>query len=134
MKRPNVPLARPLRKEASAAERTLWRRLRNRLLGGFRFRRQRELGPFILNCHCADAMFTVELAGDVHGTPDRQEREQQRSRYLLPTGSKQLRFWNEEVRTNLTGTLEAILRALPQLPTPPYRIFLPVGERRLENK
>jgi very-short-patch-repair endonuclease len=40
-----ITFARTLRRTATAAERRLWRHLRNRGLGAFKIRRQEALGP-----------------------------------------------------------------------------------------
>jgi very-short-patch-repair endonuclease len=39
--------ARDLRKNATDAERLLWRHLRQRQLNGYKFRRQRPVGPYV---------------------------------------------------------------------------------------
>src|SRR2546422_47030 len=101
MKRANTELARNLRRDATWAERTLWKHLRNRGVGGARFRRQHGVGPYVLDFYCADALLAIELDGDVHGMPARQQRDEQRDRYLAELGIEVLRFWNEDVWTNL---------------------------------
>jgi very-short-patch-repair endonuclease len=43
---PNLQ-ARAMRREPTEAERLLWARLRDRRLGGYKFRRQHPIGAFI---------------------------------------------------------------------------------------
>ena len=64
--------ARSLRRHSTDAETKLWRELRNRRLGGFKFRRQATVGYFVVDFLCAekgmapyDAYGLLSLAGDV---------------------------------------------------------------------
>jgi very-short-patch-repair endonuclease len=130
MKRPNINLARDLRKKPTWAERVLWKHLRNRGVGGCRFRRQHSFGPYILDFYCVEKMLAVELDGDVHGEPRQQRHDRRRDEYFEKMGVTVLRFWNEDVRTNLEGVLETVLRTLESGMVPPHLNPLPVGERK----
>jgi len=52
MKRINVDRARGLRRAMTDVERLLWRYLRNRHLSGWKFRRQHEVGHYIVDFVC----------------------------------------------------------------------------------
>jgi very-short-patch-repair endonuclease len=132
MKRGNITLARTLRKDSTWSERTLWKHLRNRGVGGVKFRRQFSIGPYILDFYCADALLAVELDGDVHGQPQQERHDRRRDEIVTDAGIKVLRFWNEEVRVNLDGVLEEILRTVQRRTTTPHLNPLPAGERRPE--
>ena len=134
MRRPNISLARSLRKESTWAERELWKHLRNRGVGGVKFRRQFSIGRYILDFYCAETKLAIELDGDVHGTPERRKHDELRCRDLLALGIEVVRFWNEEVRTNLDGVLEIILRKAESRATTPHLNPFPKGERRPERK
>ncbi|HEX9522691.1 MAG TPA: DUF559 domain-containing protein, partial [Reyranella sp.] len=54
------------RNNATEAERRLWRGLQRRQLGGFKFRRQRPVGPYICDFVCLEASIVVELDGSQH--------------------------------------------------------------------
>jgi very-short-patch-repair endonuclease len=43
---------RQLRKNMTDAERLLWRELRSRQLGGYKFRRQQPLGTYVVDFVC----------------------------------------------------------------------------------
>ena len=58
--------ARRLRLDQTDAERVLWLRLRDRRLGGWKFRRQFPIDRFIVDFFCADAHLIVELDGGQH--------------------------------------------------------------------
>jgi len=62
--------ARKLRKNMTDAERLLWQHLRNRQLGGYKFRRQRPIGPYIVDFVCLEKKLVIEVDGGQHaGTP-----------------------------------------------------------------
>ncbi|GIW93024.1 MAG: hypothetical protein KatS3mg110_1065 [Pirellulaceae bacterium] len=58
--------ARELRGRQTKAERLLWNVLCNRRLCGLRFRRQRPIGPFIVDFTCIEKRIVVELDGGYH--------------------------------------------------------------------
>jgi very-short-patch-repair endonuclease len=134
MKRPNITLARTLRRDSTWSERALWKHLRNRGVGGAKFRRQFGVGPYVLDFYCADALLAIELDGDVHGHPQQERHDHYRDKFITNLGIKVLRFWNEEVRTNLDGVLEEILRTVQLRITTPRLNPLPAGERRPEER
>ncbi len=103
------PNAKALRKDMPPTERKLWAKLRNRQLGGFRFRRQHTVGPFIADFACVEARLVVELDGDQHGRDDAPARDDRRDALLEENGWRVLRFWNREAFENMEGLLETIL-------------------------
>ena len=54
--------ARGLREDETEAERQLWRRLRNHLLGGFKFVRQESLGPYFADFVCREEKLIASSA------------------------------------------------------------------------
>lgn len=68
-RKPNPMVTRMLRKKATNAERLLWSLLRNRQCGGFKFRRQYQVGIYVLDFYCHEARLGVELDGGQHGEP-----------------------------------------------------------------
>ena len=115
MQKPLTPLAKRLRREATAAESLLWQRLRNRQLG-YKFRRQQPIGPYIVDFVCPELKLVVELDGGQHA--DARNRDQVRTAYLESSGFTVLRFWNNAVFENLEGVLTVIADFTP---TPPAR-------------
>ncbi len=126
---------RRLRRNQTAAERTLWFRLRDRRFGGWKFRRQFPIDRFLVDFFCADAHLIVELDGGQHAV--RAQQDEQRTRILEAMGYLVLRFWNNDVIQNTEGVLEAInealssheLESLSQASEPPHPNPLPYGER-----
>ncbi len=112
-----TPLARDLRRNATNAERRLWRGLRQKEVGGFRFRRQAPLDGFIVDFVAFDAKLVVEVDGATHSTEEERARDAARSATLEAMGFAVLRFPNDEVFHNLEGVLEMIrLRLIERRP------------------
>ena len=101
------PHASRLRRQATDAERRLWHHLRNRALGGFKFRRQVTIGPFVADFACVGARLVVEADGGQHGG----ERDALRTRYLEELEWTVLRFWNDDILQRTDLVLGAILAA-----------------------
>ena len=125
MKRLHVDRARGLRVGQTDAEQLLWYHLRSRRLQGWKFRRQHQLGSYIVDLVCPDAALIVELDGGQHG--DQMIYDERRTLELESMGYKVLRFWNNDVLKNLDGVLEVILEALAS--PAPHPNPLPEGER-----
>ncbi|MDW7712632.1 MAG: endonuclease domain-containing protein [Deferrisomatales bacterium] len=104
--------ARGLRRDATDAERRLWRSLRQKALDGFRFRRQHPVGRFILDFYCHEAKLAIELDGGGHAEESEASRDVRRAAALEEAGVQVLRFWNNEVLGNTEGVLEEIRRHL----------------------
>src|SRR5438874_1632896 len=62
--------ARDMRRAPTQAEQRLWSLLRDRRLGGFKFRRQHPVGGYILDFFCESASTAIELDGTQHTTPE----------------------------------------------------------------
>jgi len=104
--------ARELRKNMTDAEALLWRHLRNRQLGGSKFRRQRPIGPYYADFSCSEKKLVVEVDGGQHAK--NKGEDGRRSRYFSEKGYRVLRFWNHDVLTEVETVLEAILTSLSE--------------------
>jgi len=102
--------ARELRREDTGAEARLWSALRDRRLGGWKWRRQVPQGPFIVDFLCPEASLVVEVDGGQHA--ERVDYDARRTAYLEGLGLRVLRFWNHAVLTNRDGVCLTILEAL----------------------
>jgi very-short-patch-repair endonuclease len=102
-------LARNNRKDPTDAERRLWIMLRQRQLGGHRFRRQAPIGDFIVDFVCFEAKLIIELDGGQHCLQT--DEDAARTRWMNSQGFQVLRFWNSDIFDNLEGVVEAIARA-----------------------
>jgi very-short-patch-repair endonuclease len=98
--------ARRLRKSMTAAEKTLWNKLRRGQLNGMYFRRQHPYGIYILDFFCHEACLAIEVDGAVHlGS---KEYDEERTQYLESSGLRVIRFSNEEIEENVDKVIDAI--------------------------
>jgi very-short-patch-repair endonuclease len=102
--------ARTLRENQTDVEVKLWSRLRDRQVGGAKFRRQHPIGPYIGDFCCVEQALIVELDGGQHA--DQSSADQQRTKLMKDLGYRVLRFWNNEVFSNLEGVLDRISESL----------------------
>lgn len=102
--------SRSNRKSQTDAEKTLWLKLRNKQLNGYKFRRQFPLLHYILDFYCLDKKLAIELDGSQHF--ENQFYDSQRTQDLQELGIKVIRFLDNEVLQNLGGVLEKILTEL----------------------
>lgn len=107
--------ARGLRGSMTDAERKLWYYLRGRRLLQFKFRRQFPIAPYIVDFVCLDGDLIVEVDGGQHNGS---MHDGIRDRFLREQGFTVLRFWNNDVLTDIEPVLTYICTALAptQLP------------------
>jgi very-short-patch-repair endonuclease len=60
------PHAGRLRRNMTDVEQAMWQALRNRQLGGFKFRRQATVGRYVVDFLCAERKLIVEFDGGQH--------------------------------------------------------------------
>ncbi|HET6619101.1 MAG TPA: endonuclease domain-containing protein [Dongiaceae bacterium] len=108
--------ARKLRRNLTDAERKLWHYLRQRQLGGFHFRKQCPIGPFIADFACLKAKLIVEVDGGQHAD---NASDQARDARFAAHGYRTLRFWNNDVLQNVEGVFLTITATLGHLESTP---------------
>ncbi|MGA9347784.1 MAG: RecQ family ATP-dependent DNA helicase [Anaerolineae bacterium] len=124
---PILASARELRQPQTPAEKKLWTHLRNRQLGGFKFRRQHLIGSFIVDFYCAACRLAVEIDGDSHA--EQEAYDQARTAWLNEQGYHVIRFINRDVFQHLDDVLEAILGECQKLSSPSPPAPLPLREK-----
>jgi very-short-patch-repair endonuclease len=102
--------SRTLRRNQTDAESLLWRHLRNRQLGGFKFRRQHSFAPYIVDFVCIEKLLIVELDGGQHAIAV--EADERRTKLLEQKGFRVIRFWNNQILGDTEAVLERILELL----------------------
>jgi very-short-patch-repair endonuclease len=108
----NLKAAKTLRKQSTTPETKLWVELRNRQLGGFKFRRQTPIGPYIADFVCTEKMLVVELDGWTHSTSDEIAYDKRRTAFLNAQGYRVIRFDNIDAMQGMDGLLQLILDEL----------------------
>jgi very-short-patch-repair endonuclease len=101
--------AKRLRRDMTDAERKLWSALRGARLDGAKFRRQQPIGPFIADFVCQEHRLIVEADGGQHSGSATDPR---RTVFLQSKGYRVLRFWNNDILSNLDGVAQLIATAL----------------------
>ncbi|GAA4718291.1 hypothetical protein GCM10023325_13780 [Sphingomonas lutea] len=106
-----------MRKNATEAENKLWSALRSRQFHGLKFRKQVEIGGYIVDFLCAERRLIVEVDGGQH-IP---ERDARRTAILESLGFRIVRFWNDDILQNLEGVWTILELALETTPPHPSR-------------
>lgn len=100
-----VPRARSLRRNATEAEKRLWRALREAFPTA-RFRRQVPIGPYFADFLSVAASLIVEVDSGQHA--EAAEYDASRTRFLETQGYRVQRFWNNDVLANTDGVIAQI--------------------------
>jgi very-short-patch-repair endonuclease len=124
--RHSTVIARRLRRDATDAEKVLWRTLRERC-PAWKFRRQRPIGDHIADFACPAAKLVIELDGGQHA--ERHEEDAIRTAELARHGYRVIRFWNTDILGNIDGVLTSIVREIGVSPTSPRPSPPPGAER-----
>ena len=113
MEQPAVMRARAqeLRKNSTREERHLWFDfLRTYPL---QFRRQKVIGPYIVDFFCDKAKLVIELDGSQHYEGTGPEYDRKRTEFLVQTQNlRVLRFTNLDIRQNFQGVCMEIDRVV----------------------
>lgn len=102
--------ARELRKQQTPAEQILWECLRNRRLLNTKFRRQHNIGRYIVDFYCHEKLLIIELDGSIHA--NQQAEDSIRENWLKSNNITVIRFSNEQVFNDIELVLQKISLAL----------------------
>jgi len=102
--------ARRLRQSQTMAEKALWKLVRNRRLGGFRFLRQVPIDRYFADFVCEAGRLIIELDGAVH--EGREDYDERRTEALELFGYLVVRFPNDRVLADPGGVGDDILAVL----------------------
>jgi len=106
---PQSLFARRMRRVPTEAEKRLWWHLHRLQLDGSHFRRQVRLGRYIADFASHKARIVIEIDGGQHAES---AADAERTRFIEGQGYRVLRFWNNEVLSNIEGVLEVIQTAV----------------------
>ncbi len=129
--------ARELRKNQTKAEEIFWGLVRDRKFLNLKFRRQHQVGSYIVDFYCDEHKLIIEFDGEVHDTKEQQKHDSTRDKYLTSVGNTVIRFKNNEILNNpelVFGKITSIVSPSP-LGDPRYSITSPspLGEGRGEG-
>ena len=86
----------------------MWRRLRDRRLAGYKFRRQHPVGRYFADFACVEASLVVELDGGQHFEPEALETDARLTAELKAHGFEVLRFTDREALVECDDVLQGI--------------------------
>jgi very-short-patch-repair endonuclease len=109
----NTLISRKLRANQTDAETKLRNRIRNRQINGDKFVRQEPIGRYICDFVCREKLIVIEVDGGQHSES---VRDEVRDRYLRAQGYRVMRFWNNDVLSNIDGVLTVIDDELREMP------------------
>lgn len=104
--------ARELRQRATRGESLLWNALRDRQMDGVKFRRQEDIGPFVVDFFAPSHRLVVEVDGTVHDEDGQSLRDKERQMLLESLGLKVLRVRTELVERDVATAIEQIRVAI----------------------
>ena len=94
---------RNLRKNSTPQEIIIWSRLRAKRFKNLKFKRQYQIGKYIVDFICLDKKIIIELDGWQHKKENQERYDTERTKFLEENGFKVIRFWNNEINNNLEG-------------------------------
>ncbi|MAS04265.1 MAG: hypothetical protein CL534_06180 [Ahrensia sp.] len=97
-----------MRKDMTDAERKLWHELRAHRLMGLGFRRQYPIRNYIVDFACPARRLIVEVDGSQHAEKTA-AHDTARTRLLEADGWTVLRFWNDDVLTDIDNVCQHIV-------------------------
>lgn len=109
-------IAKHLRRRGTEAEKLLWNHLRAKQLHCLRFRRQEPIGRYIVDFLCYEVRMVIEVDGGQHA--ERKLFDKERDDWFVSQGFRVLRFWDNDVLTNIEGVLEKIREQITPSPSP----------------
>jgi len=102
-----------LRKNATFAERLLWKYLRGRQLHGYQFMRQKPVDTYIVDFYCSKLHLVIEIDGLTHN--GKQSYDKARDLRLNEIGLNVIHFDGHYVVNNIIHTLEMISEKIKRL-------------------
>ncbi|MDP3740845.1 MAG: endonuclease domain-containing protein, partial [bacterium] len=106
----NLKFSKALRANQTPWEAKLWLHLRGHRFNGLKFKRQVPVGDYIADFCCDEKKLVIELDGGQHSEARVSLADTEKENYIRKEGYTIVRFWNNEVDSNLDGVLETIRR------------------------
>jgi very-short-patch-repair endonuclease len=111
--------SRDLRQNMPGAERAFWFAVRAHRFHGLSFRRQAPIAGYIVDFVCHEKWLVVEIDGATHGADEAIRRDAIRTHRLQAEGYRVVRYWNNDIMTNLDGVLLDLASRIAPPDTPP---------------
>jgi very-short-patch-repair endonuclease len=112
-----IEIARKLRRSETTAEAIFWSRLRGRRWRKLKFRRQHQIGEFIVDFYCDELRLVIELDGGIHLTSLVSRRDREKEEYLNSIGMNIIRIANSVIVKNVDAALHYVSERIDELAT-----------------
>ena len=100
-------MAKELRKNMTSAENALWLYLKGGI-EGLKFRRQHPIGVYIADFYCHRVKLVIEVDGSIHKEKEIIDFDQARQKELEEIGYTDIRFTNEQIKTEMEDVLKEV--------------------------
>lgn len=107
-----------LRNNMTKAEVILWSKLRGKQLG-YKFRRQQEIGKYVVDFCCPELKLIIEVDGETHGFSSQIRKDKGRQNFLEGMGFIVQRYSNDDVIKNLNGVMDNLVDVIKSISTTP---------------
>ncbi len=104
--------AKELRQTETEVEQIIWSWLRTKKLNGVKFRRQEAVDKYIVDFVSFEKKLIIEIDGGQHSLEENRINDKARTEWLQSQGFRLIRFWNNEVSSNLDGVITRIKESL----------------------
>ena len=107
-----------MRKNATEAEKILWKHIKKFRSAGYVFRRQHPIDFYIADFYCHKLKLVIEVDGEIHDIEETREHDDGRTGHLEHFGIKVIRFTNDEVLGNEELVIKQIRKYLDESASP----------------
>lgn len=104
--------ARHLRRNQTDAETLFWNEVRGRKFLGLKFKRQVPIDKYFADFVCDSEKLIVEIDDDGHR--DKIDKDNERTDVLISHGYRVIRYWNDEIYSDLEAVLADLTRFVGQ--------------------
>ncbi|EKD66921.1 MAG: hypothetical protein ACD_48C00676G0002 [uncultured bacterium] len=104
-----------LRKNSTKAEQVLWQEVRAKKLG-YKFRRQFQIGIYIVDFYCKELNLVIELDGPIHA--EQEAYDKKRQTWLETQGVLLVRYLNDEVLFDRDAVMQHLIGQIEKRKNP----------------
>ena len=115
LRREMVQIAHDFRKQPTRSEKILWQHLRGRKLANVKFRRQQNIGPFVVDFCAPSLRLIIEVDGPAHDALEEQQRDAERQRLIERLGFRFVRVRAHDVEHDTEEVIQGIQHAIAEI-------------------
>src|SRR3989344_9011851 len=100
---------RILRNNMTRPELLLWKKLKNKQVDGYRFRRQFSIGRYVADFYCPELRLVIEIDGLQHNTKENKQYDKERDLFIKSLGIGVIMISNEQILKDINKATKTIL-------------------------